>query len=842
MAFENGQNPDSTDFTVNIVINSDTLYWNDAIGDTTSVEYAKTAAAWGDTISIGESGFLTADTIYPIGIHGQNADNVWTENWYTVKTSENPAQITINLNGASGTLSEFKNAAGLTAYGTARSVAGSDSIDTVSALPELGQCFDSSDYYVKRLGLETVLPAGYEARAGSLYFYVTGDSTNTDFDISAYDGEWSGSGFDDEAFWKFDGRQAGTTAHTGTSLTDPDSTSGMSANNWYYLTYNDNGLSALTSALGDTLRNTIISSRDSSASPPSGNEFFTIDPDSSYLTFSIDLPDTLPGNFTLTSVSADSIFAQWTDRNHSEEQYQIVEMSDSTAVSDTLTAGTESTGIGGLSANTHYRFMLKVLGGNLNSRYSDPDSVYSLANVPGKPSLYFAGGNMQDDSGSGNDGFSTAASFLEDDRSAGDHAYGFNGTSSYITSPDTTDFDFTDSFTLACRIMRTGADTTYNRVITYENSSEEASYRLLFNDNNQLYFQIDNGTTVSTGYTPALTEDVWYHVAGTFDSGMLRIYVDGDSVNTASAAGDDITLYADRILSIGRSPSGGETYLKGSLDDVRIYNRALTPAQIDSLDTYGAFADYELGPELITNGSMEINGNWSNYGIPAAQVQSSEQAHSASYSLKVTLNGSGTFAEIQQSESGIVIGNAYRVSAWFYNLDMTEPQRMVLDCGGFSSGGYTASFWDVYCSRGSWVRCDAALTADDSSGYIQIYDFPTEAANAGSSFYVDDVSLKLMDYTSTSLKLHYSFDLPDSLMIFKIDPNNNPSYTHFAVQDSVSGYYIDATAEPESLSTLPLGEWGWRTYGEWGAAFGDSLSGFTPGNLYVLRAKARNGE
>ena len=71
---------------------------------------------------------------------------------------------------------------------------------------------------------------------------------------------------------------------------------------------------------------------------------------------------------------------------------------------------------------------------------------------------------------------------------------------------------------------------------------------------------------------------------------------------------------------------------------------------------------------------------------------------------------------------------------------------------------------------------------------------------------------------------------------------HSPLSPCFGKKDGICQDDIDATAEPESLSTLTLGEWGWRTYGEWGAALGDSLSGITPGNLYVLRAKARNGE
>jgi len=827
LSFDKDQNPDSTKFAIQIVINSDSLYWNDSINDTTSTKYTKTEAAWGDTIVIGYRDFLNADTIYSIGIHGKNADNLWSENWYSVKTSEEPSLITINLTGTPDILEELTTISGVTDYGTSRTVASNDSIDTDNVSPKLGQLYYNSDYFIKRFGVEAVLPDGYEAHAGSLFVYVTADSTDTDFNVLAYEGIWNSDSYHDEAFWNFDGRQTGTTAHNGTQLFELFNTSSISTDNWHYWIYNDDGLDVIASALGDTLRKTIISSRDSSGTAPTGNEYFTIDADSSYIKFIVDLPDSLPGNFSATPIFPDSILVEWIDRNHSEEKYIVVDLADSSAVSDTLDANTENAKIGGLSANTQYKFMLKVIGGNLDGQYSDPDSCYTHANVPGKPSVYFAGGDIWDESGKSNHGKNNGAIFIKDARATNNHAYSFNGTNSYINCSDTTDFDFIDDFTLACWIKRTGADTSYNRVITYENASNEASYRLLFNDNNQLYFQVDNGNTVSTGYTPVLTENLWYHVTGNYDENLLRIYVNGDSTNVSSSTSGDVTLYADRILSVGRSPGGGVTYLNAILDDIRIYNRALTPDQVDSLYNYDTFDDFAYGSELVTNGDMELESDWANYGTPTTNERSSEQVHGGTYSRKVVTDANSE--GIRQYNVTCVNGHTYKVEAYVY----------------LASAGEINLFYDsvsiaLTTTTGNWVKLEGIRTAINSpSGKSE---FQPRAWGGTVSFYVDDISVREIDYSQSSLKLHYSFDIPDSLMIFTLDTNNNPSYTQFAVQDSVTGWYIDATAEPESLRAPPLGEWGWRTYEQWGAALGDTLSGITPGNLYVLRAKARNGK
>ena len=84
--------------------------------------------------------------------------------------------------------------------------------------------------------------------------------------------------------------------------------------------------------------------------------------------------------------------------------------------------------------------------------------------------------------------------------------------------------------------------------------------------------------------------------------------------------------------------------------------------------------------------------------------------------------------------------------------------------------------------------------------------------------------------------------LSDTSLYFIIYPVDNPSWTTFAIQDSLTGYYIDGAAEPDTLRQGPPGNWGWKTYSQWGSASGDTLEGLKPDSLYVLRAKAKSGE
>jgi hypothetical protein len=79
-----------------------------------------------------------------------------------------------------------------------------------------------------------------------------------------------------------------------------------------------------------------------------------------------------------------------------------------------------------------------------------------------------------------------------------------------------------------------------------------------------------------TGPT-VLAAGTWTHVAVTYDNLMLRLYVNGVQVATRAQTGPTTTSTGP--LRLGGSTTWGE-YLDGSLDDVRIYARALPAAQI----------------------------------------------------------------------------------------------------------------------------------------------------------------------------------------------------------------------------------------------------------------------
>src|SRR6266853_1651574 len=106
------------------------------------------------------------------------------------------------------------------------------------------------------------------------------------------------------------------------------------------------------------------------------------------------------------------------------------------------------------------------------------------------------------------------------------------------------------------------------------------------NDNYYLEATSDNagrpgaGATLGTTYgTAALAANAWTHLATTFDGAALRLYVNAVQVSSLAATGALPT--STNPLQIGGDSIYGQ-FFQGMIDEVRIYNRALTQAEIQT--------------------------------------------------------------------------------------------------------------------------------------------------------------------------------------------------------------------------------------------------------------------
>lgn len=84
--------------------------------------------------------------------------------------------------------------------------------------------------------------------------------------------------------------------------------------------------------------------------------------------------------------------------------------------------------------------------------------------------------------------------------------------------------------------------------------------------------------------------DEWHHAMGTYDGETLRLYFDGSLVNSNTSPSGAINYSTANTLCLGTEAGGtcGVTqFFPGSLDEVRVYNRALTDVEVRRLYLMG---------------------------------------------------------------------------------------------------------------------------------------------------------------------------------------------------------------------------------------------------------------
>ncbi|MEV0613899.1 LamG-like jellyroll fold domain-containing protein [Nonomuraea sp. NPDC050404] len=155
-------------------------------------------------------------------------------------------------------------------------------------------------------------------------------------------------------------------------------------------------------------------------------------------------------------------------------------------------------------------------------------------------------------------------------------ALSFNGSSSWVTVPDAAALRLTTGMTVEAWV-RPAAVTSWRTVVMKQHEDGLAYVLTAGSDSNRPHTAIHTTGDADIGGTASLPLNTWSHLAATYDGTTLRLYVNGTQVGQRVTDGPIRT--DDGVLRIGGNSLWGE-YFEGLIDEVRVYDRALTPAQI----------------------------------------------------------------------------------------------------------------------------------------------------------------------------------------------------------------------------------------------------------------------
>jgi len=207
-------------------------------------------------------------------------------------------------------------------------------------------------------------------------------------------------------------------------------------------------------------------------------------------------------------------------------------------------------------------------------------------------------GNANDESGNGNDGVVNGATLTQDRNGEANKAYSFDGMDDKIDVPSSENLnmgmaDFSISLyfnSLAIPIQ--DQQYPYLYIIQKRYYSLGDGYSLYVDASNNVHAEIlDSNSTTDIGTNQEdLALGQWYHFVVVFHrQGNAQLFINGVLQNSLPINSENGNLINDKSLGIGYfSPPGpnclsGCHFYNGKLDDIGIWNRALTECEIESL-------------------------------------------------------------------------------------------------------------------------------------------------------------------------------------------------------------------------------------------------------------------
>ena len=204
----------------------------------------------------------------------------------------------------------------------------------------------------------------------------------------------------------------------------------------------------------------------------------------------------------------------------------------------------------------------------------------------GLVAYYPFNGNTKDESGNGNDGKASEVTLARDRNGYNQRAAFFSGQRPHILvrNPDSR-FNLQE-FTLSAWVA-TDKNSAHMPVIykLSRGSSNEENYKLALVGENAAVSVEQNDGKDHNAKTPFLLGQGFVHLAGTYDGQSLKLYMNGELKATTAVGGRALYSGKDKELLIGdcSNRDQGKASFSGAIDDVRIYNRALSEAEVKAL-------------------------------------------------------------------------------------------------------------------------------------------------------------------------------------------------------------------------------------------------------------------
>ncbi len=396
----------------------------------------------------------------------------------------------------------------------------------------------------------------------------------------------------------------------------------------------------------------------------------------------------------------------------------------------------------------------------------------------GLVAYYQLNGDVTDNSGQGNNLTPSSITYTTDQNGIASYAASFNGTSSYglNTNPNFV-FSYNSRFTISSWV-KFNSSATYQALGCFGNSATNSFFGALEKFSTNIRWAVGKSGVLTASATypfSNITLGNWYLITGVYDNGVVSLYVNGNLVSSTSFS-LTTTVPTATPIAIGSyyysSTSTVANFLNGSLDQYRIYNRALSLSEIytlfrnlnvsrpnggeifviDQADTVKWVQTGLTGSVNVELNTNYPSGSWTSLGTVAASTGSlvwtplMSQGSAGLARIRITSVTYPTIGDTSDANFGIYTAQTATNQGWIGNYPMDNTMY------DYSLYGNHLSSTNLSYTTDRFNQTNCAASFNGTSGYSRRSNF-SYVFNKPSTFTVS-TWVKFNTSTPTQTILH----------------------------------------------------------------------------------------
>jgi len=243
-----------------------------------------------------------------------------------------------------------------------------------------------------------------------------------------------------------------------------------------------------------------------------------------------------------------------------------------------------------------------------------------------------------------------------------------------------------------------------------------------------LNFSVKVGTSYNATYSTTLTSGQWYHIVGVYDGANVLIYVNG-SKTTGSAVTGNMDDSSAQNLWMGRDGGvGGSRYVQSLIDEVRVYNRALSAEEVRYHYNRGGPIGYWKFDEGEGRTAYDSTDNNNDGTLVLAGSATSSAWVAGKYGSALSFDGVDDYVSVADTTgSALDISSSIGWGAWVYprSFPTSDTATIVTKSAAYymsvNTSGQVQAYLDGTANQG-YHAMNTALTLNKWNYIFLTYD------------------------------------------------------------------------------------------------------------------------